>query len=76
MRLYDFLSLSMNADVPVIVRLCNLPGKRPKVIFHGDLWEAQVKIRLRDRQVFGWETMPNDPEGKLIVYVERELSDD
>lgn len=71
MTLYDFLSLAMDADVPVTVRLRSLPEKRSKVVFRGALCDAQLEIGLRTRKVFGWETMPNDPEGELIVYIER-----
>lgn len=72
MTLYDFSSLAMDADVPVTVRLRSLTGKRSKVVFRGALCDAQLEVGLRTRKVFGWETMPNDPEGELIVYIERE----
>ena len=51
MMLYDFLSLAMDADVPVTVRLRSLPGKRSKVVFRGALCDALLEIELRKRLV-------------------------
>lgn len=71
LTLIDFLKLAKDTEAPVTVKERTPGQKRAKKIAHGPIYDI-IDSDLYNRVVNQWETIPGDPEGEIVVYVDRE----